>query len=116
MGHDCNDCADRHHLANNTMVHYFITNARLSLFSTLIRYKLFLPCCLAARVIESEIADEELRSRTRLEHLCHTAIKWAFVLLLGLSMGLLAFLINTAVENIGGLKFQLATGLIQNNR
>ena len=68
------------------------------------------------RIIESAIADEEWRSRTKLEMLQYTAIKWIFVLLVGLSMGTVAFFINTAVENVGGLKFGVTALLMQRGR
>lgn len=56
-------------------------------------------------VWESAVYKGDWRSRTRLERLQYVTLKWGFVLLIGISMGLVAFGINMAVENYAGLKF-----------
>ncbi|CAI5982152.1 unnamed protein product [Closterium sp. NIES-64] len=58
-------------------------------------------------VLESAIHDEDWRSRTRVEHLQYTLLKWLFVLLVGAATGAVAFFINMGVENIAGFKYQM---------
>lgn len=57
-------------------------------------------------------ADDFL-NRPRFQRLQHVFFKWTFALLIGICTGTTAFLINMAVENIGGLKFSLVSGHIK---
>eukprot|EP00897_Mesotaenium_endlicherianum_P000981 jgi/Mesen1/10884/ME000935S10225 len=56
-------------------------------------------------IVESDVYKEDWRSRTRSERHQYIVLKWVAVLLVGISMGLVAFGINWAVENLAGLKF-----------
>lgn len=56
-------------------------------------------------LVENEIFRQDWRSRKKSEILQYVAVKWASVFLLGILTATAALGINTAVENIAGLKF-----------
>ena len=51
------------------------------------------------------------RSSKHVEHV--STWRWALVLLVGLSLGLLSFLLNLAASSLAMLRFKLTTTLIQ---
>jgi chloride channel 7 len=68
------------------------------------------------RLVENEIFRQDWRSRKKSEILQYVAVKWASVFLLGILTATAALGINTAVENIAGLKFLWTVKFMQTER
>jgi chloride channel 7 len=66
--------------------------------------------------VENEIFRQDWRSRKKSEILQYVAVKWASVFLLGILTATAALGINTAVENIAGLKFLWTVKFMQTER
>ncbi|CAI5500057.1 unnamed protein product [Closterium sp. Naga37s-1] len=73
------------------------------IFHTALRWLLVL----LTPVLDSEWHHGQWQAMTQADRIFHTALRWLLVLLIGTCTGLLAFLVNLAVEAIGGAKFGL---------
>ncbi|CAI5533207.1 unnamed protein product [Closterium sp. Naga37s-1] len=60
-----------------------------------------------SRVLDSEWHHGQWQAMTQADRIFHTTLRWLLVLLIGTCTGLIAFLVNLAVEAIGGAKFGL---------
>ncbi|XP_024366703.1 putative chloride channel-like protein CLC-g [Physcomitrium patens] len=67
-------------------------------------------------LVENELFRQDWRSRKKREILQYVAVKWTFVFLVGILTAIAALGINTAVENIAGVKFLLTVKFMESNR
>lgn len=70
----------------------------------------------SCRLVENELFRQDWRSRKKREILQYVAVKWTFVFLVGILTAIAALGINTAVENIAGVKFLLTVKFMESNR
>jgi len=87
----------------------------------LIKVKLLCLFCsvlagLARRIIENDLFKHDWRSRSNVEVLQYIFLKWAMAFLVGLLTGVIASLINLAIENISGLKMLHMVNLVREKR
>ena len=68
------------------------------------------------RINENDIFKHEWRSRSTVQVLQYIFLKWTVAFLIGLLTGIIAILINLAVENIAGYKFLAVVGYIEKER
>lgn len=71
---------------------------------------------LARRIIENDLFKHDWRSRSNVEVLQYIFLKWAMAFLVGLLTGVIASLINLAIENISGLKMLHMVNLVREKR
>ncbi|EER90148.1 chloride channel protein CLC-a [Sorghum bicolor] len=67
-------------------------------------------------IIENDLFKHDWRSRSNVEVLQYIFLKWAMAFLVGLLTGVIASLINLAIENISGLKMQHMVNLVREKR
>ncbi|CAD6338820.1 unnamed protein product [Miscanthus lutarioriparius] len=67
-------------------------------------------------IIENDLFKHDWRSRSNVEVLQYIFLKWAMAFLVGLLTGVIASLINFAIENISGLKMQHMVNLVREKR
>lgn len=92
----------------------FHTENSKTLHSTWIKaYLLFYFSC---RINENDLFKHDWRSRSRIQVLQYVFLKWSLAFLVGLLTGLIASLINLAVENIAGYKGLEVVKYIENKR
>ncbi|KAL3636684.1 hypothetical protein CASFOL_018983 [Castilleja foliolosa] len=65
---------------------------------------------------ENDLFKQDWRSRSKVEVLQYVFLKWLFAFLVGLLTGLIATLINLAVENIAGYKLLAVAKYIEQKR
>ncbi|XP_019103572.2 chloride channel protein CLC-b [Beta vulgaris subsp. vulgaris] len=65
---------------------------------------------------ENDLFKQDWRSRSKVQVLQYVFLKWKLAFLVGLLTGLVATLINLAVENIAGYKLLLVSGYIEEKR
>ncbi|KMT16976.1 hypothetical protein BVRB_2g041820 [Beta vulgaris subsp. vulgaris] len=65
---------------------------------------------------ENDLFKQDWRSRSKVQVLQYVFLKWKLAFLVGLLTGLVATLINLAVENIAGYKLLLVSGYIVEKR
>ncbi|KAM7278858.1 hypothetical protein ACFE04_005992 [Oxalis oulophora] len=65
---------------------------------------------------ENDLFKHDWRRRSKLQVLQYVFLKWTLAFLVGLFTGLIATLINLAIENIAGYKFLVVTNLISKDR
>ncbi|GFP94053.1 chloride channel protein clc-a [Phtheirospermum japonicum] len=65
---------------------------------------------------ENDLFKQDWRSRSKVEVLQYVFLKWLFAFLVGLLTGLIATLINLAVENIAGYKLLAVVKYIEQKR
>ncbi|KAH7518890.1 chloride channel protein CLC-b [Ziziphus jujuba] len=65
---------------------------------------------------ENDLFKQDWRSRSEVQVLQYIFLKWTLAFLVGLLTGLIATLINLAVENIAGYKLLAVVGFIQEER
>ncbi|CAM8942075.1 unnamed protein product [Rhodiola kirilowii] len=65
---------------------------------------------------ENDLFKQDWRSRSSIQVLQYIILKWTFSFLVGLLTGIIATLINLAVENIAGYKLLLVSGFIEDKR
>ncbi|KAE8720142.1 Chloride channel protein CLC-a [Hibiscus syriacus] len=65
---------------------------------------------------ENDLFKHDWRSRSRVEVLQYIFLKWLLAFLVGLLTGLIATVINLAIENIAGYKLLAIVGFIQEER
>nr|AXR75223.1 CLC-1b [Nicotiana benthamiana] len=63
-------------------------------------------------IIENDLFKQDWRSRKKVQIFQYIFLKWTLVLLIGLSVGLVGFFLNIAVENIAGFKLLLISDLM----
>ncbi|KAF3659606.1 Chloride channel protein CLC-c [Capsicum annuum] len=63
-------------------------------------------------IVENDLFKQDWRSRKKVQIFQYIFLKWALVLLIGLSTGLVGFFLNIAVENIAGFKLLLTSDLM----
>lgn len=63
-------------------------------------------------IVENELFKQDWRSRKKIQIYQYIFMKWALVLLVGVSTGLVGFFSNIAVENIAGFKLLLTGNLM----
>ena len=68
------------------------------------------------RINENDLFKHDWRSRSKTQVLQYVILKWKMAFLIGLLTGLIATLINLAVENIAGYKLLLVSNCIENER
>jgi chloride channel 7 len=68
------------------------------------------------RIIENDLFNQDWRSRSNVEVLQYIFLKWAMAFLVGLLTGVIASLINLAIENISGLKMLHMVTLVREKR
>lgn len=68
------------------------------------------------RTNENDLFKDGWRSRSRIEVLQYIFMKWVLAFLVGLLTGIIATLINLAVENIAGYKFLAVLKYINRER
>ena len=68
------------------------------------------------RTNENDLFKDGWRSRSRIEVLQYIFMKWVLAFLVGLLTGIVATLINLAVENIAGYKFLAVLKYINKER
>ncbi|XP_040385698.1 chloride channel protein CLC-a-like [Oryza brachyantha] len=67
-------------------------------------------------IIENDLFKHDWRSRSNVEVLQYIFLKWAMAFLIGLLTGVIASLINLAIENISGLKMLHMVQLVRDKR
>lgn len=67
-------------------------------------------------IIENDLFKHDWRSRSNVEVLQYIFLKWAMAFLVGLLTGVIASLINLAIENISGLKMLQMVNLVRGKR
>ncbi|CAN6360813.1 unnamed protein product [Urochloa humidicola] len=67
-------------------------------------------------IIENDLFKHDWRSRSNVEVLQYIFLKWAMAFLVGLLTGVIASLINLAIENITGLKMLRMVNLVREGR
>ncbi|CAN6338239.1 unnamed protein product [Urochloa humidicola] len=67
-------------------------------------------------IIENDLFKHDWRSRSNVEVLQYIFLKWAMAFLVGLLTGVIASLINLAIENITGLKMLHMVNLVRSGR
>uniref|UniRef100_A0A0A9DJK1 Chloride channel protein n=1 Tax=Arundo donax TaxID=35708 RepID=A0A0A9DJK1_ARUDO len=67
-------------------------------------------------IIENDLFKHDWRSRSNVEVLQYIFLKWAMAFLVGLLTGVIASLINLAIENISGLKMLHMVNLVRAKR
>ncbi|XP_072958056.1 chloride channel protein CLC-b-like [Typha angustifolia] len=67
-------------------------------------------------IIESDLFKHDWRSRSNAEVLQYIFLKWTMAFLVGLLTGVIASLINLAIENIAGMKMLLIVRLVREKR
>ncbi|KAL6623157.1 hypothetical protein ACP70R_033036 [Stipagrostis hirtigluma subsp. patula] len=67
-------------------------------------------------IIENDLFKHDWRSRSNVEVLQYIFLKWAMAFLVGLLTGVIASLINLAIENISGLKMLQMVNLVREGR
>ncbi|KAL8167144.1 hypothetical protein V2J09_008643 [Rumex salicifolius] len=65
---------------------------------------------------ENDLFKQDWRSRKKIQVVQYVILKWKMAFLIGLLTGLIATLINLAVENIAGYKLLLVSNCIQSER
>ena len=75
-----------------------------------------MPCELVCRIIENDLFKHDWRSRSNVEVLQYIFLKWALAFLVGLLTGVIASLINLAIENISGIKMLHMVQLVREKR
>ncbi|KNA10255.1 hypothetical protein SOVF_146180 [Spinacia oleracea] len=65
---------------------------------------------------ENDLFKQDWRSRSKVQVLQYVFLKWKLAFLVGLLTGLIATLINLAVENIAGYKLLLVSDYVQEER
>ena len=68
------------------------------------------------RIIENDLFKHDWRSRSNVEVLQYIFLKWALAFLVGLLTGVIASLINLAIENISGIKMLHMVQLVREKR
>lgn len=77
---------------------------------------IFLCFVYLCRINENDLFKHGWRSRSRIEVLQYIFLKWLLAFLVGFLTGLIATLINLAVENIAGYKLLAVLKYIQRER
>ena len=72
--------------------------------------------CGGCRINENDLFKHDWRSRSSAQVLQYIFLKWSLAFLVGLLTGLIATLINLAVENIAGYKLLAVSGLVEKKR
>uniref|UniRef100_A0A8R7RC96 Uncharacterized protein n=1 Tax=Triticum urartu TaxID=4572 RepID=A0A8R7RC96_TRIUA len=67
-------------------------------------------------IIENDLFKHDWRSRSTVEVLQYVFLKWALAFLVGLLTGVIASLINLAIENISGVKMLHMVRLVRDKR
>ncbi|KAK1677078.1 hypothetical protein QYE76_037926 [Lolium multiflorum] len=67
-------------------------------------------------IIENDLFKHDWRSRSNVEVLQYIFLKWALAFLVGLLTGVIASLINLAIENISGIKMIHMVQLVRDKR
>uniref|UniRef100_A0A0D9XYZ6 Uncharacterized protein n=1 Tax=Leersia perrieri TaxID=77586 RepID=A0A0D9XYZ6_9ORYZ len=67
-------------------------------------------------IIENDLFKHDWRRRSNVEVLQYIFLKWAMAFLVGLLTGVIASLINLAIENISGLKMLHMVNLVRDKR
>ncbi|KEH25446.1 ClC chloride channel family protein [Medicago truncatula] len=70
----------------------------------------------SCRINENDLFKQDWRSRSRGQVMQYIILKWLLAFLVGLLTGVIATLINLAVENISGYKLLTVVGYIQQER
>lgn len=65
---------------------------------------------------ENDLFKQDWRSRSRIQVLQYVFLKWKLAFLVGLLTGLIATLINLAVENIAGYKLLIVSNYVEQER
>ncbi|CAO2816126.1 unnamed protein product [Amaranthus hypochondriacus] len=65
---------------------------------------------------ENDLFKQDWRSRSKTQRLQYVFLKWKLAFMIGLLTGLIATVINLAVENIAGYKLLLVSGYVQQER
>lgn len=68
------------------------------------------------RINENDLFKHDWRSRSKVQVLQYIFLKWILAFLVGLLTGIIATLINLAVENIAGYKLLAAVSFIEKER
>lgn len=68
------------------------------------------------RINENDLFKHDWRSRSKVQVLQYILLKWTLALLVGLLTGLIATLINLAVENVAGYKLLAVVDFIDKDR
>ncbi|KAL8492873.1 hypothetical protein ACS0TY_024173 [Phlomoides rotata] len=63
-------------------------------------------------IVENDFLKPDWRSRERIQICQYILMKWILCFLIGLTVGLLGFFINLAVENIAGIKFVVTSNMM----
>ena len=71
---------------------------------------------LVSRINENDLFKDDWRSKKKGQVLQYTFLKWFQALLVGLLTGIIATLINLAVENIAGYKLLVVFHYVQKKR
>lgn len=67
-------------------------------------------CC---RINENDLFKHDWRSRSKVQVLQYVFLKWTLAFMVGLLTGLIASLINLAIENVAGLKLLAVAELVR---
>ena len=71
---------------------------------------------LYCRINENDLFKHDWRSRSKVQVLQYIFLKWSLAFLVGLLTGLIATIINLAIENIAGYKLLAIVGYIEEGR
>ena len=75
-----------------------------------------IPHFFLCRINENDLFKHDWRSRSKVQVLQYIFLKWTVAFLVGLLTGIIATLINLAVENIAGYKLLAVVGYIEKER
>ncbi|KAK9706221.1 hypothetical protein RND81_07G111700 [Saponaria officinalis] len=67
-------------------------------------------------IIENDFFKQDWRSREKAQIFQYIFMKWVLVFLIGLTVSLLGFFTNLAVENVAGMKFVITSNMMLHNK
>lgn len=73
-------------------------------------------CIHRRRINENDLFKQDWRSRSKVQVLQYIFLKWTLAFLVGLLTGVIATLINLAIENIAGYKLLVVANYIEKER
>ncbi|KAF8653201.1 hypothetical protein HU200_062654 [Digitaria exilis] len=63
-------------------------------------------------MIENDLFDQNWRTRSKADQVRYVVLKWTFCFAIGILTGIVGFVINLAVENVAGIKYEAVSALM----
>nr|CAB3450007.1 unnamed protein product [Digitaria exilis] len=63
-------------------------------------------------MIENDLFDQNWRTRSKADQVWYVVLKWTFCFAIGILTGTVGFVINLAVENVAGIKYEAVSALM----